>query len=92
MDKVSAANIGLAFLENAVLEVLSEGPKLSAPGITAGKLGVYKGIYGPGDRQAGSLIVSGVLAGLEKAGRVQKHKALWELTKAEKVRRGLDDG
>ena len=82
--RVSFANIGLVYLENAILDALGESSY--RPGHLARKLGLYPNIT-VGERPAGNQIVRAILESLEHEGRVQRcsgyPQGSWELTEKE---------
>ena len=82
--RVSFANIGLVYLENAILDAL--GKSSYRPGQLARILGLYPDIR-VGDNLAGSQIVRAILESLEQEGRVQRCSGYpqggWELTEKE---------
>ena len=85
MTPVSAADTGLSYLKNAILETLSQRPRWTSarPAEIAKELGLAAG---------GSPIVQSVLVLLSADGHVQPQgKVLWELTPSEKEKRGVSD-
>ena len=90
--RISFASIGLAYLENAILDTL--GKRNMEPGHLARQLGIYPDVrdYGRSDDQlSGNLLVRAILVSLQKDGRVQSseyHPRSWKLTEKELHLRG----
>ena len=89
-DRVSFANIGLAYLENAILDTL--GKSHYRPEHLANTLGIYPDVRINFDGSpAGNQIVRAILEALEREGRVQRSdhhpQHSWELTQKERSRR-----
>lgn len=91
-DRLTLARVGLAYLENAVLETLG-ALRYARPADIALRLGLYPDarFY---DRPAGSWIVQGILEACERDGRVRRANlqspfGAWQLTERERSRRGL---
>ena len=84
-DRVSFANIGLVYLENAILDAL--GKSSYRPENLARMLGLYPNIK-VGDWPAGNQIVRAILESLEQDGRVQRCSGYpsggWKLTVKER--------
>ena len=87
-SRVSIANIGLAYLENAILDALEKGHY--RPENLARMLSLYPDVR-VDDRPAGSQIVRAILEALEREGRVQRSdhhpQHSWELTQRERSQR-----
>ena len=89
--RVSLANIGLAYLENAILDALGES--VYEPGDLARKLGLYPDVrdHRNGDHLSGNLLVRAILVSLERERRVQSSehgRRSWRLTEKERHLRG----
>lgn len=90
--RVSLANIGLAYLENAILDVLAlEKYKQhgAQPGDVANDLGLYPNIkdYMDSCRPSGNALVKSILISLRQEKRVvsERHgKRSWKLTEKER--------
>ena len=90
LSRVSAASIGLAYLENAILDAL--GSRHYRPENLANMLGMYSGVRINFDGYpAGNQIVRAILEALERQGRVKRSdhypQGSWELTDEERNRR-----
>ena len=83
-SRASFAAIGLAYLENAILDAL--GNSVYRPGNLAEMLGLYPGVRVP-NGPAGTQIVRAILALLEQEGRVERFGSSWRLTDKERSRR-----
>ena len=86
-DRVSFANIGLAYLENAILDAL--GKHHYRPENLANMLGIYPDVRIDFEgNPAGNQIVRAILEALEREGRVQRSdnhpQYSWELTPKER--------
>ena len=89
LSQSSAANIGLAYLENAILDAIGENHL--RPEHLTNMLGLYPEVRINFDgRRVGDQIVRAVLEGLERKNCVQRsefHHHSWELTPSERARR-----
>ena len=83
-SRASFAAIGLAYLENAILDAL--GNFTSSPRKLASRLGLYPGVRVP-NGPAGTQIVRAILVALEEEKRVQSSGSDWRLTDMERSRR-----
>lgn len=86
LSRASAANIGLAHLENAILDAISDDVSVHPWWHMAeGDLAIYPGIR-VDDGRPGTVIVRTILKVLQKEGRVEWNGHRWVLTA--KGRRG----
>ena len=85
-SQVSIANIGLTYLENAVLDTLTKSNY--TPAQLARILGLNADVRGK-ERSAGKMITRAVLEALEQDQRVQRCSGYptwgWELTERERL-------
>ena len=87
LSRASFGKIGLAYLENAILDALGEYGR--EPGDIASDLGLYPDVrdHRNGDQLSGNLLVRAILVSLEREGRVKGsehgHRS-WKLTEDER--------
>lgn len=85
-SRASFATIGLAYLENAILDALREYGR--EPGDVASDLGLYPNVrdHRNNDQLSGNLLVRAILISLEREGRVkgsERGTRSWKLTENE---------
>lgn len=86
-SRASFARIGLAYLENAILDALGEYGR--EPGDVASDLGLYPDVrdHRNNDQLSGNALVRAILISLEREGRVvasEHGTRSWKLTKKER--------